>query len=51
MFFHAQTFAGSGGSCLNIRPLGREFKHPLRDPASVNAMTQTCVVVILVYFT
>ena len=26
-FFHALTFAGSRGSCLNTRPLGRVFKH------------------------
>ena len=38
MFFHALTFAGSRGSCLNTRPLGRVFKHRLGDPASVNAM-------------
>ena len=46
MFFHALTFAGSKGSCLNTRPLGRS-----RDPASVNAMKQTCVIVILACFT
>ena len=51
MFFHALTFAGSRGSCLNARPLGREVKHRPRDPASVNAMKQTCVIVILAYFT
>ena len=51
MFFHALTFARSLGSCLNMRPLGRVFKHLLRDPASVNAMKQTCVIVILAYFT
>ena len=51
MFFHALTFAGSRGSCLNLRPLGRVFKHRLRDPESVNAMEQTCVIVILAYFT
>ena len=38
MRFHAFTFAGSRGSCL-------------RDPASVNAMEQTRVIVILVYYT
>ena len=47
MFFHALTFAGSRGSCLTMRPLGRVFKHRPRDPASVNAMKQTCVIVIL----
>ena len=51
MFFHALTFAGFWGSCLNIRPLGRVVKHPPRDPASVNAMKQTCVIIILAYFT
>ena len=47
MFFHALTFAGSRGCCLNTRPIGRVFKHHPRDPASVNAMKQTCVIVIL----
>ena len=51
MFFHALTFAGSRGSCLNTRPSGRVFKHRPRDPASVIAMKQTCVIVILAYFT
>ena len=51
MFFHALTFAGSRGSCVNTRPSGWVFKHRLRDPASVNAMKQTCVIVILAYFT
>ena len=50
MFFHALTFAGSQGSCLNSRPLGREFKHLSRDPANVNAMKCTCMIVILAYF-
>ena len=45
--FHALIFAGSQGSCLNTRPLGRVFKHRPRDPTSVNAMKQTCVIVIL----
>ena len=47
MVFHALTFAGSPGSCLNTRPLGRVIKHRPRDPASVNAMKQTCVIIIL----
>ena len=53
MFFYALTFAGSRGSRLNMRPSGRVFKHSPRDPASVtcNAMKQTCVIVILAYFT
>ena len=51
MVFHALTFAGSQGSCLNSRPLGRLFKHRPRDLASVNAMKQTSVIVTLAYFT
>ena len=51
MFFHALTFAGSRGRCLNTRPLGQVFKHRPRDQASVNAMKQTCVIVILAYST
>ena len=50
MLFHASTFAGSKGCCLNTRPIGRVIKHLPRDPASVNAMKQTCVIVILAYF-
>ena len=51
MFFHALTFAGSRGSCLIKRPFGRVFKHRPRDPASVNALKQTCVIVILANLT
>ena len=51
MFFHALTFAGSQGCCLKTRPIGRVFKHLPRNPASVNAMKQTCVIVILAYLT
>ena len=51
MFFHALTFAGSQGCCLNTRLIGRVFKHLPRDPASVNAMKQICVMVVLAYFT
>ena len=47
--FHALIFARSRGSCLTMRPTLR--KHLLRDPASVNAMKQTCVVVILANYT
>ena len=47
MFYHALVFAGSRGSCLNMRLLGRVFKHRPRDPASVNAMKQTCVILFL----
>ena len=35
MFFHALTFAGSQGSCLNTRPLGQMLKLRLRDLAAV----------------
>ena len=42
MFFHALTFAGSRGCCLNTRPVGLVFKHLPRDPASVNAMKNMC---------
>ena len=51
MFFHALTFAWSRGCCLNMWLIGRVFKHLPRDPASVNVMKQTCVIVILAYFT
>ena len=51
VFFHALTFARIQGSCLNTRPLGRVFKHLPRDLASVNALKQTCLIVILAYFT
>ena len=37
------------GRCLNTRPIGRVLKRLLRDPAIVNAMKQTCVIVILAY--
>ena len=51
MFFYALTFAGSRGSCMNTRSIGQVFKLLSRDPASVNALKQTCVIVILAYFT
>ena len=53
MFFHALTFTGSRGSCLNMRPSGLVLKRGLRDLANVNAMImkQKCVIVILAYFT
>ena len=35
--FLALTFAGSGGSWLNMMRLGWVLKHLLRDPASINA--------------
>ena len=52
MFFHTLIFAGSRGSWeADRRPIGGVLKHLPRDPASVNAMKQTCVIVILAYFT
>ena len=51
MLFRALTFAGSRESCLDTRPIGRVFKHLPKDPASVNAMKQACVIVIRAYFT
>ena len=48
MYFHALTFVGV---------LRKLFEHEAvrpscpRDQASVNAMKQTCVIVILAYFT
>ena len=51
MSFHALTLAGSRRTCLNTRVIGRVFKHFLKDPANVNAIKQTCVFVILAYFT
>ena len=37
-FFHALTFAGSRGSCLNTRLQGGVFKLLPKDPANVNAL-------------
>ena len=51
MFFHALTDARSPGSCLNKSLIGQVFKHLLGYLASVNAMKQACVIVILAYFT
>ena len=50
MILHVLTFAGSQGSCLNIRRLGGVLKHLSRDPDKVNEMKQICVIVILAYF-
>ena len=47
MVFHALTFAGSRGSCLNTRPPGRVFKYLPRDPANVIAMKQPWMMVVL----
>ena len=43
MFLYALTFAGSRGSCLKTRQIGRVLKHLPRDPAIVNVIKQTCV--------
>ena len=51
MFLHELKFVGSRGCCLNTRPSDREFKQRSRDLVSVNAMKQTCVIVILAYLT
>ena len=51
MFFHALTFAGSRGCCLKHEADRPIVQHHPRDPAIVNAMKQTCVIVILAYFT
>ena len=50
VFFHALTFAGSRGSCVNMRPQGRVFKLLLRNQANTYAVTQTCVIVILAFY-
>ena len=43
------TLAVHIGGCLNTGPIGLVFKQLPRDLANVNAMKQTCVIVILVY--
>ena len=48
MVFHALTFARSRESCLNTLPNDLVFKHHLRDPASVNAMKQTCLHIYMI---
>ena len=50
MFFHALTFAGSRGRCLNLRPLRWMFKLLPRDLANVNALKQTCLIIILAFY-
>ena len=47
MFFQALIFAGSQGSCLNMRLQAECSNHLPRDPANVNAMKQTWVIAIL----
>ena len=46
MFFHALIFSQSRGG-LTTRPMGRVLKPLSRDPASVNAMKQTFVILFL----
>ena len=36
---------------MNTKLIGIEFHHLLRNPASINAMKQICVIVIRAYFT
>ena len=38
MLFHALTFAGSPGSCLNRKQEDRVFKRLMRDPANVKLL-------------
>ena len=47
MVFHTLTYAGTRGSCLNPKPLGKLLP---RDPANVNALKQICVIVILAFY-
>ena len=49
--FHALTFAGPEDIVWTRSCLGQVFKLRPRDPASVNAMKQTCSIDILAYFT
>ena len=52
MFYHALTFAGSRLRMVFEHEADRpSVQHHSRDPESVNAMKQTCVIVILAYFT
>ena len=50
MFFHALTFAGFRGSCLNMRLQAECSDHLTKDPANVNAMKQTWVIAILAFY-
>ena len=52
-FFHALTFAGFRGSWTRSRRLSVHClnkKHLPRDPANVNALKQTCLIVILAFY-
>ena len=50
MFLHVLTIVGSRGSCFNTRPPDRVFKLLQSGPANVNALKQTCVIVILTFY-
>ena len=50
MFFFINLHLRCQGSCLNRRRLGRGFKYLLRDPASVNTLKLTCVIINLVFY-
>ena len=47
VFSCINIFAGSQESCFNTRLVGVVFKNLLRDRSSVNAMNQTCVIIII----
>ena len=52
-FFHALTFTGFRGSWTRSRRLSVHClnkKHLPRDPANVNALKQTCLIVILAFY-
>ena len=50
MLFHAFTFTSLyQACCLNTRLLGQVLKYLLREPANVNAMKQTYVILILAF--
>ena len=48
-FFHELTFAEARGRRLKPRAPGRGFKLLQRDKSNVNALKQTCVIVILAF--
>ena len=51
MVFHSLILAGSRGSCLKMKPLGRVFNLLPRDPTNVNALKQTFMIVVLAFYT
>ena len=50
MFFHAIIFAGSRGSCLNVRTLDRVFNLLPTDTENVNAMKQLRRIIIFAFY-